>query len=114
MPCDQVNVDPAIVVEGTGGTNVVNNGAPMGLLLPKSLRTKRATRTAPSTLSSPAPCSNVLKPLSGWAVYINIAFTMFGVSVGLACKSNAAAPATTGEAIEVPLRYISLPLSAEL
>src|SRR5207237_8411632 len=97
MPCDQVNVDPAIVVDGTGGTNVVKNGAPMGLLLPKSLRTRRATRIAPSTLSSPAPCSNVLKPWSGWAVYIKRAFTMFGVGLGLTWQSHAAAPATIGD-----------------
>ena len=33
---------------------------------------------------------------------------MFGVSVGLACNIRVAAPATTGVAIEVPLRYIIL------
>ena len=31
---------------------------------------------------------------------------MFGVSFGLACSSRAAAPATIGVEIEVPLRYI--------
>ena len=67
-----------------------------------------ASWTAPSMLSWPAPCSKVLKPLSGCAVYWRTILTMFGVSLGLACKSTATAPATVGVAIEVPLISITL------
>src|SRR5687767_1379329 len=42
------------------------------------------------------------------AVYIRMAFTRAGVSVGLTCIIKATAPATTGAAIEVPLKYITL------
>src|SRR6266403_4189529 len=106
MPWAHAKVLPAIVVVGVGGFSEVNNGAPIGLVVPKSFRTNRASRIAPSILSSPAPCSNVLKPRSGWAVYIKKALTIFGVRVGLACNSKAAAPATIGVAMDVPLRYI--------
>src|SRR5215210_3219867 len=67
-----------------------------------------ARRTAPSTLSRPAPCSRLLKSFRGLAVYSRIALTMFGVRPGLRCKRRAAAPATAGAAIEVPLMYIIL------
>ena len=39
-------------------------------------------------------------------MYWRMALTSGGVSPGLACSSRAAAPATTGAAIEVPLSII--------
>src|SRR5882724_9491280 len=73
----------------------------------RSLRTSFAIATAPATLSCPAPCSQLLKPANGCAVYIRIIFTMFGVRFGFASSSRAAAPATIGEDTEVPLIYIN-------
>src|SRR6185503_19354785 len=72
-----------------------------------SALTQPASRTAPSTLSRPAPCSRLLKFLIGWALYIRIALTKPGVRLGLASNIIAAAPATTGVAIEVPLIYMT-------
>src|ERR1051325_10378735 len=106
MPCDQVNVCPAIVVCGAGKVPTVNMGEPVEPSSHKSWRTSLAKRTAPSMLSAPAPCSNWLKPARGCAVYIKIILTRLGVSDGLAWSSSAAAPAATGVAIDEPLRYI--------
>src|SRR5882672_7200528 len=72
----------------------------------RSVRIIFATATAPATFTWPAPCSNVLNPASGCAVYIKIIFTMFGVRLGFASSNNAAVPATTGAETEVPLMYI--------
>src|SRR2546421_13096436 len=113
-PCDQVKVSLAIVVCGVGGVFVVKNGEPVAVEDERSVRTSFATRIAPSTFNSPAPCSSILKVLSGWAVYIKRALTIFGVSLGLACSKRAAAPDTTGVAIEVPLRYIMRLLSSSV
>src|SRR5262252_8485452 len=110
-PCDQLKVCPAIVVCGVGAVVVVNNGEPVGVTDERSVRTSLATRTAPSTFNSPAPCSSMLKPANGCAVYIKSALTMLGVSFEFACKSKAAAPATIGVAIDVPLKYIIFLLS---
>src|SRR5919205_2557431 len=79
--------------------------APSGWLA-KLARTFCANCTAPSTLSWPAPCSKVLKPASGCAVYIRIALTRLGVSALLARMTIAAAAATTGADMLVPERYI--------
>src|SRR5690242_9911727 len=65
-----------------------------------------AILTAPFTLSWPAPCSKLLAPFIGWAVYMRTALSRFGVSEGLASSKRAAAPDTTAVDIEVPLRYI--------
>src|SRR5678816_3247267 len=96
-----------IVVCGKGA-GAVNNGEFNGVELSRLVRTSLARRTAPSTLSSPAPCSSELKFASCWAVYIIRAFIKLGVSVGLASNINAAAPDTIGAAIEVPLSLIIL------
>src|SRR5215211_278682 len=96
-----------MLVCGVGGA-LMSNDAPSGVELLIVVRTSFARRTAPSTFSSPAPCSNVLELGSCCAVYINSDFTMFGVSVGLASNIKAAVPATRGAAIEVPLSVICL------
>src|ERR1044071_408986 len=101
------NEYPAMVVEAIGSVLVVNSGAPTVVVAVKSVRPSLARRTAPSILSWPAPCSNMLELGNCCAVYIRIILTMFGVSFGLACNIKAAAPATTGVAIDVPLRYIA-------
>src|SRR5258707_5304949 len=101
-----------MVVCGAGSELVVRKGASCGVLEIRLGRTNCANCTAPLMLSSPVPCSSMLAPASGCAVYIRIALTMFGVRFGLACSSRAAAPATAGEAIEVPLKYIYFLLSA--
>src|ERR1051326_7599642 len=108
MPLDQGKLYPLRFEEGVGSCGGVKNGAPRGGADVRSVRTSLASLTAPSTLTWPAPCSNMLKPASGCAVYIRIVLTMFGVRLGLTCSSKAAAPATTGADIDVPLRYISL------
>src|SRR5688572_31618162 len=72
-----------MLVSGAGGA-LISNDAPSGVELLIVVRTSFARRTAPSTFSSPAPCSNVLKLGSCCAVYIISDFTRFGVSVGLA------------------------------
>src|ERR1043165_9667554 len=105
MPCDQVKVWPAMVVCGVGAA-ATRSGEPTVVEEVKSVRTSFATRTAPSTLASPARCSKVLEPASCCDAYIRIALARFGVSFGLACKIRATAPETTGVAIEVPERYI--------
>src|ERR1041384_1918978 len=105
MPCDQVKVVPPTVDEGVGAAPV-SKGVPTAVVGVRSVRTRRAKRTAPSMLSNPAPCSKALKPLSGWAVYWRMTLIIFGVSFGLACRSSAAAPATMGDDTEDPLKYI--------
>src|SRR5437763_5847019 len=95
-----------MVVCGVGAVLVVSIGAPVGVQDVRSLLTNLASRIAPSMLISPAPCSNILKPARGCAVYIRIILTMFGVRFGLACSSRAAAPVATGADIDVPLKYI--------
>src|SRR5882672_5147760 len=104
MPCDQPKVWPAIVVVGVGAVFVVRSEAPS--VVGRGLLTRRAIRTEPSMLSSPAPCWSMLCPVSGWAVYIRIAFTRLGVSFGLAWSMSATAPETTGVDMDVPERYI--------
>src|SRR5882672_7450295 len=99
-PRDQLKVWPATVVCEAGTALVVRKGAPVAVEFERSVRTNLATRTAPSTFNAPAPCSNMLKPLTGWAVYINRALIMFGVNWGFVCIRSAADPATTGVAIE--------------
>ena len=47
----------------------------------------------------------------GTALFCKIARTCCGETRGLACRSNATAPATCGEAIEVPLRMAYPPSS---
>src|SRR5947209_2599919 len=106
MPCDHVKVCPAIVVCGLGSELEVKSGEPTAVLDERSVRTDRANRTAPSTFTSPAPCSSMLKPESCCAEYIRIILIVFGVRFGLACNIKATVPATTGVAIDVPLRYI--------
>src|SRR5713101_1787363 len=113
IPCDQVKVCPAIVVCGSG-VEPVSIALSCGVLEVRLVLIDLANRAAPSTLSSPVPCSSMLYPAIGPAVYINAILTMLGVRLGLICSINAAAPATTGVAIEVPLRYINRLLSEEL
>src|SRR5215213_8885218 len=112
-PCPHVNVVAAglpreltylmvVLGAGAGPESIgVPTAVPAG-----SAFMSLASRTAPSTFTSPAPCSIWLEPASCCEVYIKIIFTMFGVKLGLTWRSRAAAPATTGVAIEVPLRRI--------
>ena len=105
IPCDHVNVCPAIVVCGSGA-ELVSMGLSCAVLDERSVRINFARRAAPSTLTCPVPCSSSLKPAIGPAVYIKAILTIFGVSFGLICSISAATPDTIGVAIEVPLRYI--------
>src|SRR2546426_12602365 len=105
IPRAQQNVWQLRVVS-SAGAEATSNGAPSGVNVVRSLLTNLASRMAPSTLISPAPCSNMFEPDSGWAVYIKMAFTRLGVRVGFACSSKAAVPVTIGGAIEEPLTYI--------
>src|ERR1041384_7180828 len=98
-----------MVVCGAGDA-LLSKGEPFVLNRLRSLHTSWASLTAPSMFTSPAPCSNVLKPANGCAEYIKSALHMFGVKLGLACSSNATAPATMGADIDVPLKYIIRPL----
>src|SRR4051812_45261698 len=106
MPCDQGNVYPESVVCGVGAVDVVRRADPTDVLLVRFVFTSFARRSAPSTLSCPVPCSRLLNPTSGWAVYIRIILTIFGVSLEFACSIIAIAPVTTGVETELPLRYI--------
>src|SRR5215213_8985598 len=72
----------------------------------RSERIDPARRTDPSTFSRPAPWSQLLYPARGCAVYSRRALTRLGFRPGLLCMSKAAAPATAGVAIDVPLIYI--------
>src|SRR4029453_8036695 len=63
-----------------------------------------ARRTAPRALRKPAPCASTLSLERDWAVYCRMAFTAFGVRLGLASSISATVPATTGVAMLVPLR----------
>src|ERR1041384_4891103 len=108
MPWAHGKVYPSSVVYGAGGTVVISRFEPSGVEFERSVRTNFARRIAPSTLSSPVPCSSMLYPASGWAVYIRIILTRLGVSFGFACNNNEAAPETSGVAIEVPLIRIIL------
>src|SRR6266850_7775866 len=83
IPCDQGKVVPATLLCGVGGVLLVSNGLPFAVLEVRSVRTILANLTAPSTFSSPVPCSNMLYPGSCCVVYIRIIFTMLGVSFGL-------------------------------
>ena len=76
-----------------------------------SVRSERASRTAPSIFNAPAPCSKVLAPETGRAEYCMIILIIPGVRFGLTCSKSAAAPATTGADIDVPLMYIIESLS---
>src|SRR5262249_37929532 len=111
---DHGKLNPAIVVRGWGASFVVSSGAPSGRPLEISVLTDWARVIAPSMLSSPVPCSSMLNPAKGWAVYISSALTMFGVSRGFAWSINAAAPDATAADTEVPLRYIILESPPEL
>ena len=105
---------PLIVDAATGKVMPVASSLSPALIVPAatagamSVRKALARRTAPSRLSSPVPCCNRLALANGVAVYCRIALTSGGVSPGLACSSTAAAPATAGAAMEVPLSVISV------
>jgi hypothetical protein len=81
--------------------------SPRSRLCSRSLVTSLAIWTAPLALSSPAPCSNWLKPASGCAVYMRIDLTIMGVSSGRACSIIAIVPDTTGAETLVPLIVIT-------
>src|ERR1051326_694890 len=74
-----------------------------------------ATSTAPAAFTCPTPWDRCERPvesgspsapfsLSGMAVYSMIAFTVLGQSDGLAFRTRAATPATSGAAMLVPER----------
>src|SRR5215831_1130100 len=105
MPLDQANVCPLMVVSLVGAAEV-NKGAPSNVDADRSERISLASRNAPSILISPAPCSKVFDPGSGWAVNIRIALIRLGVRLGFTCNRSAAAPAAIGADMEDPLRYI--------
>src|SRR6266550_8198314 len=96
-----------MVVCGVGAA-AVSNGEPTVVEELRLVRTSLAMRTAPSMFNSPAPCSSILEPASGCAVYIRIILIMFGVSFGFASNRTAIAPATMGAETEVPLRRMLL------
>src|SRR2546425_8413786 len=112
IPRAQGNVSLLRVVS-SAGAGATSNGAPSGVNVVRSLLTNLASRMAPSTLISPAPCSNMFEPDSGCAVYIKMAFTRLGVRVGFACSSKAAVPVTIGVAIYDPLIYINRPFETK-
>src|SRR5436309_2604221 len=100
-PFDHGTVWPERVDEGAGmpaGARMVRpdiwgeSGAPLSAA---------AIRTAPSTFSSPAPCSKTEKLGSVWAVYMRTPLTSAGVRAGFAWIMSAAVAETTGAAIEV-------------
>ncbi len=105
---DQLNVWPLIVDEGVGKLDELIVSPAFKLLaatfVAMSVFSDLARRTAPSRFTSPAPCCTRLWSDSGWAVYWRMALTSGGVRPGFACSMTAAAPATTGAAIDVPLR----------
>ena len=80
---------------------------PAAMALARSVRSSLAMLTAPSTLSSPAPCCSRLAPVIGCAVNCRMALINGGVRPGLACSISATAPVTAGAATEVPDRYLS-------
>ena len=109
---DQLKLLPLIVDEVEGkvlpDASIVPPAATVPALMaePRSVRKTLASFTAPSTFNSPAPCCSRLAPASGCAVYCRIALMSGGVRPGFACSINAAAPATAGAAIDVPLSCI--------
>ena len=109
---DQLKVWPATVEVGVGrAVRLIAAPAlrlPAATLLAMSVRKALARRTAPSTLSMPAPCSTKLALGSGCALYCRMALINGGVSPGLACSISATAPLTTGAATEVPLSIINV------
>ena len=96
------SVLPGAIIEVPGAM------VPFWMALARSVRSRRAICTAPSTFSRPAPCCSRLAPASGCALYCRMAFTIGGVSPGLACSISATAPETAGAATEVPLSIISV------
>src|SRR4030095_8755454 len=106
IPPPQLKVYPAIVVEAVGAAPV-SRSSPVSRP-DKSLRTRPASRTAPSRFNRPAPCSKLLTPASGCAVYSRSALTRFGLRFGFRWINRAAAPATVGLDIDVPLILIIL------
>src|SRR5262249_50545991 len=111
---DHGKLNPAIVVRGWGPSFVVSSGAPSGRPLERSDLTDWARVIPPAMLSSPVPCSSMLKPARGCAVYMSSALTRFGVSRGFAWSIKAAAPDAIAADTEVPLRYIILESPPEL
>ena len=106
---DQLKAEPPIVeVAVTLPVSIESPGwiVPAAMAEVTSLRMIRARRTAPSTFNSPAPCCSRLAPRRGCAVACRMLLMSGGVSPGLACSSSAAAPATAGAAIDVPLSSI--------
>ena len=109
---DQLNA-PLLIVDAADGNDAPDASidwpgcsVPLWIALAMSVRSDLASAIAPSTLSRPAPCCSRLALGSGCAVYCRIAFTSGGVRPGLACSINAAAPATVGAAIDVPLIHM--------
>src|SRR5215203_315995 len=96
------------------GAGPVNSEAPSVVELLIVVRTSFARRVAPSMFSWPAPCSNMFWLGSCWAVYINNVLIKLGVRDGLASNKRAAAPATSGAAIDVPLSIICLRVALPL
>src|SRR5262245_544700 len=109
---DQLNVPPLIdeFVDGKVAPDASIDWPvtrePFWIAAAMSVRSVLASATAPSTLSRPAPCCSRLAFGSGCAVYCSMALTSGGVSPGLACSISAAAPATAGAAIDVPLIHM--------
>src|SRR5689334_17037037 len=110
---DQLNValpDSAVVVVGNTAPVASIDWpvmiVPFCIAVDRSVRTDLASATAPSMLSSPAPCCSMLAPAIGCALYCSIALISGGVRPGLACSISAAAPATAGAAIDVPLIHM--------
>ena len=104
MPCKVESVAPKFLP----GANIDAPAeiVPAAMAVIRSVRMSLATWTAPSTFNMPAPCSNRLALGKGCAVPCRMALITGGVRPELACSISAAAPATAGAAIDVPLSNI--------
>jgi hypothetical protein len=69
-------------------------------------------RTAAATSTRPAPAAYASSPLSLCEVLISASLSRAGGQSGCCWASSAAAPATCGEAIEVPSSSVYQPVSA--
>src|SRR5687767_7318531 len=113
ISCAQLNVFPPIVELGVGAAQPSGTIAvPLDIdRKSTSVRSDRATFTAPSILREPAPCLYISAPAIGFAVYCRSILIMFGVRFGFASRRSAAAPETIGTDMDVPLIRIILSAS---
>src|SRR4051812_43821751 len=70
IPCDHAKAAPPPEEGGAGGVVGASSRNPPAVFEVRLGLTSFASLIAPSTFSSPAPCSNPFDPANGWAVYI--------------------------------------------